>query len=786
MSKVDGLDPIDRRPIIHDPTSLKPNETSPSPSPKPTQQTGRPPFTNDGTGSRASGASRGPELERSQAAVGQVALRARDNWAPVIELATVNDLQPQDRPTVIAFKAHDADGDLLDVAVTRATFRAPGASAYDSVEATLEYQSGSFYVLRFVPKAAGEYAFSIAASENGREAGSSTTVDFRVRVRTSGGDGEVPMWQVTPLWVSENEHASKGATEAGPLLGIKPGATELKSDHIAVTGKAPYEGGRQPSDAHETRTYYHDSFTQSVLYHGLQRMAGLYDSFELGMKYGDVVAAKSRKTHAVANANAMEQLNAYYMPTTEATSFGVAIEDGKPAWDLGADSNVALHEAGHYNLDHLLPGLSYWGDAGALHEGYGDAQAAFLTRDPEIAEDFSKVMGAPGEPLRNVVNDKTFENTSDEVHDRGKVFGGLLWELGEHLHEALTGKARTRVPADAEALDADAAHAALKILWTFPIFLGSRAPTRKDFVRALHQAVDSLASAGKLPAKVDIKKLHGAIDTEAAKRGFSSTPTDSIGDPIPLTGIGTGRGPEVEGLRAAGLDPRVFSATLISEVRGPQGEVISRYEVSRRVNVEGRSGIPVNVPIEDDVLTVIRAPNGAYSAQVGLLRAYREKPTTATVPVLNAMIGEAAQMTRSVAVALPISQETLLDQLRDYARGDLARQLNPTPGKVSHGGDVRTQRGPGDVVAGVPGDTEGSSTPATHRQTTDEHLVQSAQDTLQGADGGAGQLVWRRGVLSARLELGTLTYYAAIAPDGTLGTPVAEKAVICGAAHWHD
>ncbi|MEK7705787.1 MAG: hypothetical protein AAB426_12575, partial [Myxococcota bacterium] len=638
-----------------------------------------------------------------------------------------------------------------------------------AIEAALEYQGGPFHALRFVPRAAGEYLFSIVATEAGRENGNSTTVTFRMRVRDGDGGGGTPLWQVTPLWVGENDFASKGATEAGPLIGIEPGATDLKSDQIMVTGKEPFASGHQALDAHATRTYYHDSFTQAQLFHVLQRMADLYTSFDLGMKYGELVGAKSGKTHAEAHANAMEQINAYYMPTTEATNFGIAIVDGKPIWDLGADSNVTLHEAGHYNLDHLLPGLSYWGDAGALHEGFGDAQAAFLSRDPEISEDFGKVDGKPGEPLRNVVNDATIDNTSDEVHDRGKVFGAMMWEVGEQLHTAITGKSRERIPVDAEPLDAEAAHAALKIIWTMPLYLGSRSPTRRDFVRALHQAVDSLAAAGKLPAQVDLKRLHASVDVEASKRGLSAPRTQPVGDPIPIT-VSTGRGPDVEGLRAAGLDPRVFSTALVSQMRGPSGEVVQRYEVRRKLNVEGRSGVPVNVPIEDDLLTVIRGADGAYSAQVGLLKKYGETPAPSPAPNGDAVMAvksglEVAGDKRTLS--LGASEESVLAQLRSYAERDLARQLDPS-----------TRSG---IVAGV-----GDKTSSAQAQTR-EYLAREAQQRLvqtAGADAPSGKLVWRHGTLSARLELGTLTYYAAVLPDGTLLAPVAEKAVICDATHW--
>ena len=119
------------------------------------------------------------------------------------------------------------------------------------------------------------------------------------------------------------------------------------------------------------------------------------------------------------------------------------IVTGTSRWfDAGADGDVDIHELGHLAIHQRIPLRYARGEVGgAIHEGVGgDTLMAFITLDPANAESW------PGGPIRTLDNRATVRNTSSEVHARGTVYGGLMWDVAKALDLAKEGTGALTVP----------------------------------------------------------------------------------------------------------------------------------------------------------------------------------------------------------------------------------------------------------------------------------------------------------------------------------------------------
>lgn len=120
-------------------------------------------------------------------------------------------------------------------------------------------------------------------------------------------------------------------------------------------------------------------------------------------------------------------------------------------------ADVVTHETGHAVLDALRPNYIGWGNqAGAIHEGFGDSTAmlvAMMNDDliervvkstggdlrkenviASLAEQFGEAIYGNKLYLRNAINDLkmsdfTSGKESDEVHNFGRLFGGMFYDV---------------------------------------------------------------------------------------------------------------------------------------------------------------------------------------------------------------------------------------------------------------------------------------------------------------------------------------------------------------------
>ena len=522
------------------------------------------------------------------------------------------------------------------------------------------------------------------------------------------------------VWTrGENEYASRGRVSDQALQGVPRFSFGLTSRDIRVKGAGTFRTGRRPNSDHPAGTANHDAFDQAVLYSGMRDIARQYEAL-IGKSFASLVRSPGKRERANGVANSMPDVNAYYSRQSEEVHFGTS--DGK--WDLAADKDVVKHEMGHYVLDHLAPNVM-----GPLHEGFGDAQATLSQGDPELSEDFGKVTGTAGAPLRNANNDRTVANTTPQVHDRGRVYAGFFWEIGEHLHTSLTGRARNRAT-DAQLLDRRAADHALRILWTFPLYLGTTFPDGPTVVRSVHRAIDTLATAGKLRG-VRVDALRQFVDAEARRRGLvAATPSDARdpGAPAPLESQDRQAALD-EAVSLAGLDPNTARLERVSVLTGPLGETVERFRVSIPLPVEPTGELRATVA--DELITLITSPGGRMEAQVGRIPHMSEAFRRESMPALD-------------PEALLESQISLVER----AREELTR--------------LTASEGPADTAADHP------------------HMAARALDVLGRTDSPTPQLVWHEGAPVLRLSLDTLVFEGILTPTGALDRVQRESGVVCG------
>jgi Zn-dependent metalloprotease len=111
--------------------------------------------------------------------------------------------------------------------------------------------------------------------------------------------------------------------------------------------------------------------------------------------------------------------------------------------DDAQDAEIVWHEYGHAVLDNQAQILVGSGEAGAIHEGWGDYMAATLSTTvpgdprfyPTIGEwDASSYSSDVPPFLRRVDGSKQYpEDLDGEVHDDGELWSSVLWQLHQSL-----------------------------------------------------------------------------------------------------------------------------------------------------------------------------------------------------------------------------------------------------------------------------------------------------------------------------------------------------------------
>lgn len=349
------------------------------------------------------------------------------------------------------------------------------------------------------------------------------------------------------VWVNTNRVSSDNLTQEVILQGLPEGAQELAGTYAVVDGKTklggvfkwgpfpvvipptpppasgsetglsnirrrfffetePAPGPTVPTPSPESATTVTtDGFDQVQLYHTLTSTS-LYLK-GLGIDLPAILGRRHGGTsHPITgHANAFEDMNAYYSPTTDDVSFGTS--DGK--WHLASDSDVVIHEATHEGVDHANEHLMKWyaKHGRRIHEGLADAGAAGIADDPELSEDFPPALGEPadkGKGLRTVNNALKLSDVSEEEHDGGQVYGGFFWGLKKRFESNPGVDSRK------------AADLMLRLQWAHVNCYRTRRPESADFVKAVLGGAEALAAEGSLP--LPLATLRQYITDEAIAR----------------------------------------------------------------------------------------------------------------------------------------------------------------------------------------------------------------------------------------------------------------------------
>lgn len=309
------------------------------------------------------------------------------------------------------------------------------------------------------------------------------------------------------VWTFENRISSDSETKVICLPELPEEAKELIGKLVKVDGKTKLNGIFKYDPFQPDSKVTTDGFDQSLLYHNLHSVPAYL--MEFGFKIPEIIRKRRGEVFKITgHANGTDALNAWYSPQNGEMTFGT--NDGK--WHLASDSDISTHEEGHLILDHYHPSLTGWysKEGGAIHEGFADALAAGYFDDAEMSEDFAPFKGKPeskDDGLRTVNNDLTLDDVSNEVHDRGQVYGGFFWSVKKAMAD----------PSGSFKLSSrGAADCMLKLLVNHGANYKTSRPSSKDFVDAVLAGMNGLAREGKLG--VDAKKLEAIIISEAIRR----------------------------------------------------------------------------------------------------------------------------------------------------------------------------------------------------------------------------------------------------------------------------
>lgn len=618
----------------------------------------------------------------------------------------------------------------------------------------------------------------------------------RKKLAVQGSSAEV----TTPVWKGgvENSYSANGQTSNMTLADATVENGILSSKLLKIISPLPFESGHEPTPSNRPRprvvppptrpvpgqpnpeefvySEYHMSFGVASGYTGIQSFTSFWDEMHGAASWEKLLKGAGQISQQKLFAQASNILNAWFSRKDKNTYFGTS--DGR--WDLVTDKGVVRHENGHFVIDMQAPALaSFYG--ASMHEGLADAIATLFERDPELGEDQGKIDSgaAEGRGKRNSYNqltrtevifnaqqrmsqDQQIQGLQVDPHEMGKVFSGFYWAIGEYFHKLFTG--RERNPAlDVEKLDKLAAKEALKIATSTALFLGTRWMTPMDFVRAALQAIDSLAAAGKFDSRINVAELKQFALAEAEKRELNSALESEMltenAKPLELTA----REDEAAALEALSKTPlsRFINSLELSPIGapidGPNGEQIKRFVVRRVLQVDGR---PVSARLEDDYLTLIVAKDGTYTAQLGVLS---QAPIRPQMIVPRGVFGFSEENSANTAVSIMTEQpfvNTGANQptqpfvnLKAWAREDLRKLSKPAPESSANFMDEKAEN------------------PLVK-------LLGSVAESKMNKGEFSRELVFRNGVLQAKLMVGDFIYYAPVQENGAIGTPERQLDII--------
>ncbi len=275
------------------------------------------------------------------------------------------------------------------------------------------------------------------------------------------------------VWTQENLVSGFGRTQTVSLTGLPAGATELSGKWAKIKGLTALNGNFFHNPLASTSSLVTaDAFDQVQAYYAITMMAEHLNS--LGFDMAKVIKAMMP---VVVNVNAVDDLNAWFDPSTGELTFGTSKHSPRGPWHLASDHDIVWHEFGHLILHNIVPALSSWyaKDGGAIHEGFADGLASLYKNDSQLSEDFSPQVGSVYGTelgLRDVNNLLKYGDVDAEVHARGQIYGGFWWGVKTAIQGLLGGNARQAADLTAGIMVQHASHYA------------TNSPLPKDFLIA--------------------------------------------------------------------------------------------------------------------------------------------------------------------------------------------------------------------------------------------------------------------------------------------------------------
>lgn len=245
-----------------------------------------------------------------------------------------------------------------------------------------------------------------------------------------------------------------------------------------------------------------------------------------------------RETLGVENAAAYQiRVNTYAFADDNSnyTAFG----DGRGVLNFGyggvddaQDAEIIWHEYGHAILDNQAR-LHFFGEAGAIHEGFGDYVAATMSMTvpgearfyPTVGEwDATSYSSAQVPFLRRVNTGKRYpDDVRNQVHSDGEIWSSCLWalngSLGRTTADRIIFNANFLFPRDATFADAAAA-----VLEADRQLNGGANANR--VVAAFAEHGIRLEAAGPTVSSVRIKKARLVVDGSAFETGRAVVEVD--------------------------------------------------------------------------------------------------------------------------------------------------------------------------------------------------------------------------------------------------------------------
>lgn len=241
------------------------------------------------------------------------------------------------------------------------------------------------------------------------------------------------------VWRNFNRISSDNQFEERPLDGVTGDA--LRNDIVVVDGQKKVQATPE-GDFRWEPFPTEGSFATRDQFDQVQAFAAQTHGARFVQSLGfDLIAIGGDHLPFPVHVNAVPDINAWMNPRKHDVTLGRGERAKRGPWSLGADWDINIHEGipGHLLLQLINPYLTSWGarEGGAIHEGFGDAGAFFVSGgDPEISEGFPWAMGrdfGPGLGLRTVDNDLSLDKVTKEVHNRGRVYGGFFARVARRL-----------------------------------------------------------------------------------------------------------------------------------------------------------------------------------------------------------------------------------------------------------------------------------------------------------------------------------------------------------------